>query len=107
MSQPNEIEKIPTAEEILAKRITKFPSDPETPYTGVAAMTDESIRRNVVAAMEEYATAKSTFHVQAALEAVHKNVKPRRESIGSPHVIVSPFIYKEDILNAYPLTNIK
>lgn len=36
-----------TAEEILAKRISVFPSDEN--------MTDEAIKRNVIAAMEEYA----------------------------------------------------
>ena len=35
-----------TAEEILAKRISVFPSDEN--------MTDEAIKRNVIAAMEEY-----------------------------------------------------
>lgn len=44
-----------TKEEILAKRIVKFPEDPVGVYPPAYTMTDESIKRNVYAAMEEYA----------------------------------------------------
>ena len=40
-------------EEILAKRIIRFPEDPEQPYNE-DAMTDGKIKKNVYAAMDEY-----------------------------------------------------
>lgn len=43
-----------TKEEILSKRIIKFPEGDRRLAAG--AMTDEAIKRNVYAAMEEYAT---------------------------------------------------
>lgn len=46
-----EANRILTAQEVLSKRIIRFPSDD-------ALMTDEAIKRNVVAAMEEYANSK-------------------------------------------------
>lgn len=46
------MEKI-NVEAIIRKRIAKFPSNPETPYTGKSPMTDENIMRNVKAAIKE------------------------------------------------------
>lgn len=43
-----------TKEEILAKRIVKFPEEDFNEH-GYGTMTDESIKRNVYACMEEYA----------------------------------------------------
>lgn len=48
-----------TAQEILAKRIIKFPSDDR--------MVDEAIKRNVYAAMDEFAQSRSMDYLHWVL----------------------------------------
>ena len=92
---------IPTAEEILAKRIVVFPSDEN--------MSDEAIKRNVIAAMKEYGNNIREAALKAAAEKAimdevwNNNDWDSENPIGYTEYVID----KKSILNAYPKENIK
>ena len=87
---------LPTAEEILAKRIVVFPSDEN--------MSDEAIKRNVIAAMKEYGNNIR----EAALKAAAGEARTDLNGCCKEQEFdCSAQIDKDSILNAYPKDNIK